>query len=221
MQLFLPFTLSQQWMWGWMSTLPTPGWSYQMTWRVWDEICVCACVLSWCGRFCMSGLSLCRFGAGINTSCCPTTRSGLTGSSACWAGRWCHLGDTTGRWDLLDIPLAWASTSDRTKTGCGFEQVDVTGKTDWDLGVARKSVSRKGKITVTPGNGYWFLSLRDKWVNHIFPKLNVYNFLETATVYILTSHSFLMCSRPFFSLQREVRLSHRPLLRRAPEPPAA
>lgn len=58
--------------------------------------------------------------------------------------------------------LTWTSTSERTKTGCGFEQVDVTGKTDWDLGVARKSVSRKGKITVTPGNGYWFLSLRDK-----------------------------------------------------------
>lgn len=152
----------------------------------WHEECemrsVCAYVLSWCGRFCMSGLCLCRFGAGINTSCCPTTRSGLTGSSVCWAGRWYQLGDTTGRLDLLDIPLALASISDRTKTGCGFEQVDVTGKTDWDLGVARKSVSRKGKITVTPGNGYWFLSLRDKWVNHLFPKLNVYNFLETATI---------------------------------------
>lgn len=42
------------------------------------------------------------------------------------------------------------------------EQVEVVGKTDWDLGVARKSVNRKGKVEVTPSNGYWFLSLRDK-----------------------------------------------------------
>ncbi|KAF0029036.1 hypothetical protein F2P81_018141 [Scophthalmus maximus] len=42
------------------------------------------------------------------------------------------------------------------------EQVEVGGKTDWDLGVARKSVNRKGKVDVTPVNGYWFLSLRNK-----------------------------------------------------------
>lgn len=40
-------------------------------------------------------------------------------------------------------------------------QVDVRGKTDWDLGVASRSVNRKGKITVSPTHGYWFLSLRD------------------------------------------------------------
>lgn len=42
------------------------------------------------------------------------------------------------------------------------EQVEVGRKTDWDLGVARHSINRKGKIEVTPSNGYWFLSLRDK-----------------------------------------------------------
>lgn len=42
------------------------------------------------------------------------------------------------------------------------EQVEVGKKTDWDLGVARHSINRKGKIEVTPSNGYWFLSLRDK-----------------------------------------------------------
>ena len=41
-------------------------------------------------------------------------------------------------------------------------QVEVGGKTDWDLGVASRSVNRKGKITVSPANGYWFLSLRDR-----------------------------------------------------------
>lgn len=68
-----------------------------------------------------------------------------------------------------NLPLARLSTSDCRNVVCGiiFEQVNVTGKTDWDLGVARKSATRKGKVTVTPSNGYWFLSLRDKWVRFI------------------------------------------------------
>ncbi|XP_072319900.1 E3 ubiquitin-protein ligase TRIM21-like [Eucyclogobius newberryi] len=47
---------------------------------------------------------------------------------------------------------------------CGrhYWEVDVGSKTDWDLGVASRSVCRKGKITVSPDHGYWFLSLRDK-----------------------------------------------------------
>lgn len=40
--------------------------------------------------------------------------------------------------------------------------MEVGEKTDWDLGVAKQSVCRKGKIEVTPSNGFWFLSLRDK-----------------------------------------------------------
>lgn len=43
-----------------------------------------------------------------------------------------------------------------------FFQVEVGGKTDWDLGIASSSVNRKGKITVSPAHGYWFLSLRDR-----------------------------------------------------------
>nr|XP_057922039.1 E3 ubiquitin-protein ligase TRIM39 [Doryrhamphus excisus]XP_057922040.1 E3 ubiquitin-protein ligase TRIM39 [Doryrhamphus excisus] len=47
-------------------------------------------------------------------------------------------------------------------SGRHYWEVLVGGKTDWDLGVARQSINRKGKIEVTPSNGYWFLSLRDK-----------------------------------------------------------
>ncbi|XP_013770703.1 tripartite motif-containing protein 7-like, partial [Pundamilia nyererei] len=46
-------------------------------------------------------------------------------------------------------------------SGKHYWEVDVTGKTDWDLGVVKYSVSRKGKIEYTPDNGFWFLSLRD------------------------------------------------------------
>ncbi|XP_058638338.1 E3 ubiquitin-protein ligase TRIM39 isoform X1 [Onychostoma macrolepis] len=47
-------------------------------------------------------------------------------------------------------------------SGRRYWEVEVDGKTDWDLGVASHSCNRKGKITVSPSNGYWFLSLRDK-----------------------------------------------------------
>ncbi|XP_023692202.1 E3 ubiquitin-protein ligase TRIM39 [Paramormyrops kingsleyae] len=47
-------------------------------------------------------------------------------------------------------------------SGRHYWEVEVRGKTDWDLGVASQSVNRKGKITVHPSHGFWFLSLRDK-----------------------------------------------------------
>lgn len=47
-------------------------------------------------------------------------------------------------------------------SGRHYWEVEVGGKTDWDLGVASRSVNRKGKITVSPAHGYWFLSLRDR-----------------------------------------------------------
>uniref|UniRef100_UPI001EAED4E6 erythroid membrane-associated protein-like n=1 Tax=Oncorhynchus gorbuscha TaxID=8017 RepID=UPI001EAED4E6 len=52
-------------------------------------------------------------------------------------------------------------------SGQHYWEVEVGGKTDWDLGVASHSINRKGKITVSPSNGYWFLSLRDKH-NYVF-----------------------------------------------------
>ena len=52
-------------------------------------------------------------------------------------------------------------------SGRHYWEVEVGGKTDWDVGVASSSINRKGKITVNPGNGYWFLSLRDK-TNYAF-----------------------------------------------------
>ncbi|XP_008315414.1 E3 ubiquitin-protein ligase TRIM39-like isoform X2 [Cynoglossus semilaevis] len=47
-------------------------------------------------------------------------------------------------------------------SGRHYWEVEVGGKTDWDLGIASCSVNRKGKITVSPSHGYWFLSLRDR-----------------------------------------------------------
>ncbi|XP_060731253.1 E3 ubiquitin-protein ligase TRIM39-like [Tachysurus vachellii] len=43
-----------------------------------------------------------------------------------------------------------------------YYDVQVRGKTAWDLGVARESGNRKGEIIFNPKNGYWVVMLRNK-----------------------------------------------------------
>ncbi|XP_030005828.1 E3 ubiquitin-protein ligase TRIM21-like [Sphaeramia orbicularis] len=42
-----------------------------------------------------------------------------------------------------------------------YFEVDVKGKTEWDLGVATESVNRGGKIRLSPKNGFWTIWLRN------------------------------------------------------------
>ncbi len=44
-------------------------------------------------------------------------------------------------------------------SGRFYFEVQVKGKTKWDLGVARESINRKGKITVSPQDGFWVVGL--------------------------------------------------------------
>ncbi|XP_071264051.1 E3 ubiquitin-protein ligase TRIM21-like isoform X2 [Salvelinus alpinus] len=75
----------------------------------------------------------------------------------CW-DRYQPVPDGPERFDRVVCVLGRQAFS----SGRHYWEVEVGGKTDWDLGVASHSINRKGKIIVSPAHGYWFLSLRDK-----------------------------------------------------------
>ncbi|XP_036451876.1 E3 ubiquitin-protein ligase TRIM39-like [Colossoma macropomum] len=65
--------------------------------------------------------------------------------------------DTPNRFDRCPCVLGKEGFS----SGRFYYEVQVTGKSDWDLGVVRESINRKGKITLTPQNGFWTVWLRN------------------------------------------------------------
>ncbi|XP_073795613.1 bloodthirsty-related gene family, member 31 isoform X1 [Danio rerio] len=46
-------------------------------------------------------------------------------------------------------------------SGKFYYEVQVKGKTDWTVGLARESINRKGQIRVNPENGFWTVWLRN------------------------------------------------------------
>uniref|UniRef100_A0A8C1U9S3 E3 ubiquitin-protein ligase TRIM39-like n=1 Tax=Cyprinus carpio TaxID=7962 RepID=A0A8C1U9S3_CYPCA len=67
------------------------------------------------------------------------------------------LPDTPERFDRCVYVLGKEGFS----SGRFYFEVQVKGKTEWDLGVARESINRKGLITLRPSDGYWTVILRN------------------------------------------------------------
>ncbi|KAM7134530.1 butyrophilin subfamily 1 member A1-like isoform 1-T2 [Macrochelys suwanniensis] len=55
--------------------------------------------------------------------------------------------------------------SEGFSSGKHYWEVEVVSSSDWDLGVARESIERKGKLSLSPKEGFWALGLngRDYW----------------------------------------------------------
>ncbi|RXN19156.1 E3 ubiquitin- ligase TRIM39-like isoform X1 [Labeo rohita] len=67
------------------------------------------------------------------------------------------LPDNPKRFDRYGIVLGKEGFS----SGRFYFVVQVKGKTEWNLGVARESTDRKGENTLCPDNGYWTVVLRN------------------------------------------------------------
>uniref|UniRef100_A0A8C6WI97 B30.2/SPRY domain-containing protein n=1 Tax=Neogobius melanostomus TaxID=47308 RepID=A0A8C6WI97_9GOBI len=46
-------------------------------------------------------------------------------------------------------------------SGKFYYEVQVKGKTQWDLGVSYESINREGRLKLTPRNGFWTMWLRN------------------------------------------------------------
>ncbi|XP_034094402.1 probable E3 ubiquitin-protein ligase TRIML1 [Gymnodraco acuticeps] len=69
-----------------------------------------------------------------------------------------NLPNNPERFDSSACVLAKQSFS----SGRFYYEVQVKGNTEWDLGVARESINRKGNITLSPQKGYSMIVLRNE-----------------------------------------------------------
>ncbi|XP_030634691.1 E3 ubiquitin-protein ligase TRIM39-like [Chanos chanos] len=108
-------------------------------------------------------------------------------------------------------------------SGRFYYEVEVRGKSKWDLGVARESINRKGNITLSPEDGYWtiwlrngdeykaldsprvLLSLRQKpqkvgvFVDYEEGLVSFYDVEASSHIYSFTAQSFTEKLYPYFS----------------------
>ncbi|KAI4895939.1 hypothetical protein NFI96_007790 [Prochilodus magdalenae] len=129
-----------------------------------------------------------------------------------------NLPDTPKRFDMYPIVLGKEGFS----SGRFYYEVQVSGKTEWSLGVAKESINRKGEVTLTPQNGFWtvilrngneyracagppvLLSLREKpqkvgvFVDYEEGLVSFYNVEARSHIYSFTGQSFTEKLYPYF-----------------------
>ncbi|XP_034020783.1 E3 ubiquitin-protein ligase TRIM39 isoform X2 [Thalassophryne amazonica] len=71
-------------------------------------------------------------------------------------GAWQDLPDHSDRFDTVVIVLGREGFT----SGRHYWEVQVGEKDDWYLGVARSSINRKGRISVSTTQGYWALAMK-------------------------------------------------------------
>ncbi|MEQ2215444.1 hypothetical protein XENOCAPTIV_001113 [Xenoophorus captivus] len=130
-----------------------------------------------------------------------------------------EVADSPKRFDVFGSVLGLNSLT----TGKSYWEVEVNNKAGWDLGVARGSADRKGRLTLSPENGYWVLvhyeeenyaamtappiclSLEEKpkkvgvFVDYEENLLSFYNVMTQSHIYSFMECSFKDELYPYFS----------------------
>uniref|UniRef100_G3P280 Uncharacterized protein n=1 Tax=Gasterosteus aculeatus TaxID=69293 RepID=G3P280_GASAC len=133
-----------------------------------------------------------------------------------------NLPDNPERFNRCAVVLGKQSFS----SGRFYYEVQVKGKTDWDLGVVRESINRKGNISASPQNGYWAIRLWNKnnysaladppvslsleprpekvgvFVDYEEGLVSFYDVGAAALIYSFTGCCFTEKLYPYFSLNR-------------------
>nr|XP_023997830.1 E3 ubiquitin-protein ligase TRIM21-like [Salvelinus alpinus] len=134
-------------------------------------------------------------------------------------------GDT--RQNVPDNPERFDNTAcvlgkEGFSSGSIYYEVQVKGKTWWKLGVVRESINKKGRITLSPDDGYWTvwlwngeykaattphvtLSLREKpqkvgvFVDYEKGQVSFYNVEDRCHIYSFTDCTFTEKLYPYFN----------------------
>uniref|UniRef100_A0A8C9X6Y5 Uncharacterized protein n=1 Tax=Sander lucioperca TaxID=283035 RepID=A0A8C9X6Y5_SANLU len=93
-------------------------------------------------------------------------------------------------------------------SGRFYFEVQVKGKTEWTLGVARELIKRKGSITFNPQKGFWTIALRDGneykaskvgvFVDYEEGLVSFYDVAAASLIYSFNGCSFKVKLFPFF-----------------------
>ncbi|XP_034006035.1 E3 ubiquitin-protein ligase TRIM21-like isoform X2 [Trematomus bernacchii] len=127
--------------------------------------------------------------------------------------------DAPQRFDVLGSILG----INRLTSGKSYWEVEVTNKSGWDLGVARRNANRKGKLSVNSESGYWVvvhyedkkyaaltvppvsLPLKEKpekvgvFVDYEERLVSFYNVMAQSHIYTFTECMFSDLILPYFS----------------------
>lgn len=111
-------------------------------------------------------------------------------------------------------------------SGRFYYEVQVNGKTEWDIGVGLETVNRKGGNTLNPESGYWALGMRKDqsyWALNSIPicvplveklqtvgvyvdveqgQVSFYNVDSSSHIYSFTGYSFTQSLFPYFNPRR-------------------